>query len=256
MRTHVAALAASIVFAAADLGGGGFALAAERKVLIVVTSHDRMGATDEATGLWLSEMTHPYHVLDQAGFKVDIASIKGGKAPVDPRSTGGDDPVNAAFMGKAETRAKLENTLALDKVAPGDYAAIVFSGGHGTVWDFPSSPAVDRVASAIAARGGIVAAVCHGPSALLNVHAPDGNLLIKGKRVAGFSNAEERAAKLDTVVPFLLEDRLKESGAQYVEGALFTRHVVVDGRLVTGQNPQSAAALGEAVVELLRQPGG
>ncbi|MGE5515611.1 MAG: type 1 glutamine amidotransferase domain-containing protein [Bacteroidota bacterium] len=255
MRTHVAALAASIVFAAADLGGGAVAQAAERKVLIVVTSHNRMGVTDEATGLWLSEMTHPYHELDQAGFTVDIASIQGGAAPVDPRSIGGDDPVNAAFMGKAATRAKLENTLALDKVSPGDYAAILFSGGHGTVWDFPSSPAVDRVASAIAARGG-VAAVCHGPSALLNVHAPDGNLLIKGKRVAGFSNAEERAAKLEAVVPFLLEDRLKEGGAQYVEGAMFTRHVVVDGSLVTGQNPQSAAAVGEAIVELLRHRGG
>lgn len=254
MRRHLGALAASILFAAADLAGaGGTAIAAERKVLIVVTSHDRMGATGEATGLWLSEMTHPYHVLEQAGFTVDIASIKGGTAPVDPRSVDDADPVNAAFLGNAATRAKLENTLPLDAVSPKDYAAILFSGGHGTVWDFPASPAVDRVASAIHAAGGIVAAVCHGPSALLNVHDSDGNLLIKGKRVAGFSNAEERAVKLENVVPFLLEDRLKEGGARYVEGALFTKHVVVDGRLVTGQNPQSATAVGEAVADLLGQ---
>jgi len=253
MRKPLFTLAASVVFAAA-----GFSSAtgqtAKTKVLIVVTSHNRMGDTGEPTGLWLSEMTHPYHVLDKAGFEIDVASIKGGTAPVDPRSTAEEDPVNAAFLNNAERRSKLENTLSLNDVSPGNYAAILFSGGHGAVWDFPTSPSVDRVASAIAAKGGVVAAVCHGPAALLNVHKENGELLIAGKRVAGFSNTEEKAAQLDHVVPFLLEDRLKQAGAQYVEGQMFTQHVVVDGRLVTGQNPQSATAVGEAIVNLLRQP--
>lgn len=223
-----------------------------RKVLMVVTSHDRMGETGEATGLWLSELTHPYQVLVGAGLAVDIAAIQAGKAPLDPRSTAEPDPVNAAFLADSAARAKLEHPVDLDSVAPDDYAAIVFAGGHGTVWDFPTSPAVDRVASAVHAQGGVVAAICHGPAALLNIHGPDGELLIKGRRVAGFSNAEERAVGLDKVVPFLLEDRLKEVGGLYEEGALFSPQVVVDGRLVTGQNPPSAAGVAEAVVTLLK----
>jgi putative intracellular protease/amidase len=255
MRKPLLTLAASVAFATAGLGSA-VGQPAKPKVLIVVTSHDRMGDTGEATGLWLSEMTHPYRVLNKAGFEVDVASIKGGKAPIDPRSTAEEDPVNAAFLSNAETRTKLENTLSLDGVSPDNYAAILFSGGHGTVWDFPSNPEIDRVASAIAANGGVIAAVCHGPAALLNVHKQDGELVIAGKRVAGFSNAEEKAAKLDHVVPFLLEDRLQQAGAQYIEGQMFTQHVVVDGRLVTGQNPQSATAVGEAIANLLRQPRG
>lgn len=223
-----------------------------RKVLMVVTSHDRMGDTGEATGLWLSELTHPYEVLVRAGFTVDIAAIQAGKAPLDPRSTAEDDPVNAAFLADPAARAKLDRPEGLDSVSSDDYAAIVFAGGHGTVWDFPAAPSVDRVASAVHARGGVVAAICHGPAALLNVHGPDGELLIKGCRVAGFSNAEERAVGLENVVPFLLEDRLKEAGGIYEEGPLFAPQVVVDGRLVTGQNPPSAVGVAEAVAALLR----
>jgi putative intracellular protease/amidase len=212
-----------------------------------------MGDSGGSTGLWLSEMTHPFDVMQKAGFQVDIASIKGGKVPLDPRSTGEDDPINNAFLADPSTAATLEQSATLADANPSTYDAIVFAGGHGTVWDFPTAPAVDRVASAIYAQGGIVAAICHGPAALLNIHDADGALLIKGKAVAGFSNAEEHAVGLEAVVPFLLEDRLKEGGALYSEAPLFTPHTVVDGRLITGQNPQSAVGVGEAVIKALRQ---
>lgn len=222
------------------------------RVLIVVTSHDQLGSTGEKTGLWLSEMTHPYHELTQAGIEVDLASIQGGAAPIDPRSLGGDDPVNNSFMADPATRRLLDNTLRLSDVDPSSYEGVLFAGGHGSMWDFPESKAVDAVGSAIYENGGYVAAVCHGPAALLNIHGSSGELLIKGKRVAGFSNAEEEAAGLTEVMPYLLQDELIAGGAVYSEGEMFTSHVVTDGRLMTGQNPQSAAHLGKALAQALK----
>lgn len=228
-------------------------LATTDKVLIVVTSHAQMGNSDEKTGLWLAEATHPHAVLEGAGYTIDFASIQGGAAPIDPRSLEDLDAVSQAFLDNPKTRAQLDNTLKLDDVDASAYAAILFAGGHGTVWDFPDSPAVNRIASAIYANDGIIAAVCHGSAALLNILDSNGTPLISNRQVAGFSNSEEVAVGLDKVVPYLLQDRLEASGARYLEGAAFSSHVVVDDRLITGQNPQSAHALGEAMVQRLQQ---
>jgi putative intracellular protease/amidase len=222
------------------------------KVLIVVTSHASLGATGRSTGYYLSEVTHPYAALEQAGFVVDIASPRGGKAPVDDKSLELDDPVNRAFWDRKETRAQLEETLPLRAINASDYRAIVFAGGHGTMWDFPDDGDVQRVAGAIYDAGGVVAAVCHGPAALVNVRLADGRSLVDGKNVAGFSNAEESAAGLTAVMPFLLESKLVERGGKYSKSGLWQPHVVTDGRLVTGQNPASATGVGEAVAGLLK----
>lgn len=224
---------------------------AETRALIVVTSHDQMGDTDERTGLWLAEMTHPYHELTEAGIEVELASIKGGAAPIDPRSLGEDDEINKSFMANPETRSLLDNTLKLADVDPSRYQAIVFAGGHGTVWDFSKSQAVNDIGYAVYQQGGFVAAVCHGPAALLNIRDNNGNLIIDGKQVAGFSNAEEEAAGLTGVVPYLLQDELVKSGADYLEGQMFESFVVQDGRLITGQNPQSAMELGKTLAASL-----
>lgn len=228
---------------------------AETRALIVVTSHDKMGDTNERTGLWLAEMTHPYHELTEAGIEVELASIKGGAAPIDPRSLGEDDEINKAFMANPRTRSLLDNTLKLADVNPNHYQAIVFAGGHGTVWDFSDSQAVNDIGYAIYQQGGFVAAVCHGPAALLNIRDTQGNLIIDGKQVAGFSNAEEEAAGLTDVVPYLLQDELVKSGADYLEGDMFESFVVQDGRLITGQNPQSAMELGKTLAASLAENG-
>lgn len=221
------------------------------RVLIVVTSHSQMGDTDEKTGLWLSEMTHPYHELTKVGIEVDIASIKGGAAPIDPRSLADNDNINYEFMANPKTRTLLDNTLVLADVNPKSYQAIMFAGGHGTVWDFPTSEAVNKIGSAIYAQGGIVSAVCHGPAALLNIFDSAGKPIIHGKRVAGFSNAEEEAAGLTAVVPYLLQDELTAIGGLYQEGKMFESFVVQDERIITGQNPQSASELGRVLGKAL-----
>jgi putative intracellular protease/amidase len=248
MKTWLLSLLTSLC-----LIGAQTALAAAEKVLIVVTSHAQMGNTDEKTGLWLAEATHPHAVLKEAGYAIDFASIQGGAAPIDPRSLEDLDAVSQAFLDTPESSAQLQNTLKLDEVDASAYAAILFAGGHGTVWDFPDSPAVNRIASAIYANDGIIAAVCHGSAALLNIRDSNGLPLIANRQVAGFSNAEEVAIGLDQVVPYLLQDRLEASGARYIEGAAFTTHVVADDRLITGQNPQSAHAVGEAMLRRLQQ---
>ncbi|QYK07027.1 type 1 glutamine amidotransferase domain-containing protein [Shewanella zhangzhouensis] len=221
------------------------------KVLIVVTSHDQMGDTGEKTGLYLSEMTHPYHELTKVGIKVDIASIKGGASPIDPKSLTLDDEINQDFLANPDTRALLDNTMKLANVDASNYDAILFAGGHGTVWDFPNSPAVNTVSSKIYGNGGFVAAVCHGPAALLNIYDASGKPIIQGKKVAGFSNAEEEAVGLTKVVPYLLQDELIAKGALYQEGDKFTTFVVRDDRIITGQNPQSASELGRVLANAL-----
>lgn len=223
------------------------------KVLMVVTSHQQMGDTDKPTGYWLSELTHPFLVLADHGFTVDIASIAGGKAPIDPASMDMDDADNKRFMENPTWASMLEHTLVLDKVNSADYQAIVFSGGHGTMWDFPDNAAVQRIAAEIYERSGIVAAVCHGPAALVNIRLSDGSYLIHDKKVTGFSNEEEQAVALTEVVPFLLEDAMIARGAHFAKAAPWQGKVVVDQRVVTGQNPQSASELGEAIVGLLKE---
>ncbi|WP_284653266.1 DJ-1/PfpI family protein [Flavobacterium terrisoli] len=222
----------------------------KKKILFVVTSHDEKGTTGEKTGFYLSEAAHPWEVLVDAGYEIDFVSPKGGKAPVDGFNLG--DPVNKKFWNDATYRNKVENTLKPSDINPNDYAAIHYAGGHGTMWDFADNKPLASIAAKIYENGGIVSAVCHGPAGLVNIQLSDGKFLVEGKKINAFTNEEEVAVKLDKVVPFLLESKLIERGAIFEKSGLWQSHVVTDQRVVTGQNPQSAKAVGEAVLEALK----
>ena len=223
-----------------------------KRVLLVVTSHDQLGNNGESTGFWLSELSHPYFMLHDSGVEVDIVSIKGGEAVIDPLSMDESDPDNRRFLADDEIRRIIGSMPALPEMDVARYQGIFFAGGHGAMWDFPDDPAVQRAAAAIYEAGHLVASVCHGPAALVNVTLSDGNYLLKGRQVTGFSNKEEAAVGLDEVVPFLLQDKLTERGAIYVERSPWEEHVIVDGQLITGQNPQSAKPASIAMVKRLR----
>lgn len=223
----------------------------DTKILFVVTSNGKKGDTGESTGYYLSEVAHPWNVLHSAGCDVDFASPRGGKPPVEAVEL--DDPLNAAFWNDEAGRGRVERSRRPDEIDPGDYAAVFFAGGHGTMWDFPGNPELENIVRALYEDGKIVAAVCHGPSALVDVKLGDGRYLVEGKRINAFTDAEERAVHMDKVVPFLLESRLRERGALFEKSDLWQPHVAVDGRLITGQNPQSATGVGEAMLRLLRE---
>ena len=220
-----------------------------QKVLIVLTSHDTLGDTGKETGFYLPEVTHPLDAFNRAGLTVDFVSPKGGKAPM----VGVDleDPLNKAFLDDSEQVARVENTLNPAQIDPAEYGAIFYAGGHGTMWDFADNRELARIAAAIYEAGGIVGAVCHGPAALVNIKLSDGEYLVANKTVAAFTNEEEAAVGLTDIVPFLLEAKLIERGANFTKVANFQVCVVECDRLVTGQNPASAAGVGEKMVELI-----
>lgn len=248
MKTLIALLATFLLIPLSQ------AAAEKQTVLIVVTNHAKM-PDGKATGLWLAEATHPWQKFVRAGYEVHFASPKGGKSPIDPRSLKKHDVINDQFLDNKIYQHSLKNTKVLKDLDAKKYAAIFFAGGHGTMWDFPNAPGASDIAGKIYTNGGIVSAVCHGPAALINLKLPDGTLLIKGKKVTGFTNAEEEKVGLTKSVPFLLEDSLKEQGATYSSGPDFQPHTVVSGRLVTGQNPASAAPAAEAIIKLLKNHG-
>jgi putative intracellular protease/amidase len=221
-----------------------------KKALIVVTSHDQLG-TLRKTGYYLPEVAHPYLVLHDAGYEVDIVSPRGGNAPVDPGSLDLEDPDNRRFWETPELRAKVEHTRRPEDVDPDDYDAIVFAGGHGVMWDFPDDARLQRLGTKIYERGGVVAAVCHGPAALVNMKLSDGSYLVAGRTVAAFTDEEEEASRLTEVVPFLLASTLVSRGARHVKAPNFQPKVAADERLVTGQNPASARQLGVEVLSVL-----
>lgn len=223
----------------------------EKKILFVVTSHDKKGSTGEPTGFYLGEAAHPWEVLHDAGYVIDFVSPKGGKAPVDGFDL--TDPVNKKFWENAEYHKKIENTLKPSDVKPGDYAAIYYAGGHGAMWDFADNTALQQIAAAIYEKGGIVGAVCHGPAGLVNIKLSNGKYLVDGKKINAFTNEEEEAVGLTKVVPFLLEDGLIKHGAKFEKSGLWQVHVTVDNRVVTGQNPQSAKGVGEAILTELKK---
>lgn len=222
----------------------------KKKILFVVTSHDQKGSTGEPTGYYLGEVSHPWEVLHEAGYEIDFVSPKGGKAPVDGFDL--SDAANNKFWDSAD-RHKVENTFNPGQINAADYGAIFFAGGHGAVWDLPQNKAIADIAAKIYENRGIVSAVCHGPAGIVNIKLSNGQYLVDGKKVNGFTNAEEIAVKLDKVVPFLLEDKLVERGGKFEKSAMWQSHVTVDGRLITGQNPQSAHALGQAVLKKLQE---
>lgn len=217
-----------------------------KKVLFVVTSHDKKGDTGEATGYYLGEVSHPWEVLHQAGYEIDFVSPKGGKAPVDGFNL--EDEVNKTFWENDKYRTKIENTMKPSEVNPAEYAAIFYAGGHGAMWDFADNKELALLAQKIYENNGIVSAVCHGPAGLVNIKLNNGKYLVDGKKINAFTNEEEEAVNLTKVVPFLLENKLKEHGAIFEKSGLWQVHVVTDQRVITGQNPQSAKSVGEAIV--------
>lgn len=221
-----------------------------QKVLIVLTSHDTLGDTGKETGFYLPEVTHPLEAFTKAGLTVDFVSPKGGKAPM----VGVDleDPLNKAFLDDSEQVSRVENTLNPAQIDPAEYGAIFYAGGHGTMWDFANNEKIAGIAAAIYEAGGIVGAVCHGPAALVNLKLSDGKYLVANKTVAAFTNEEEAAVGLTEIVPFLLESKLIERGANFTKVPNFQVCVVASERLVTGQNPASAAGVGERMVELIQ----
>ena len=222
-----------------------------KKILIIATNHDRLNNGQE-TGYWLGEITHFYHILADAGFEIDFASPKGSKPPMDKKSYNLRDRDNRKFIENSNLKQRLETPIPIDQLNPEDYMAIYYAGGHGAMWDFPNNKTLAQVAAAIYENGGFVAAVCHGSAGLLNIQLADGRYLLDGKSATGFANLEERLIRLTSAVPFLLEDEIKKRGAQYKRALLpFIPHVVVNDRLVTGQNPQSAKAVAKALIQLI-----
>lgn len=221
----------------------------KKKILFVVTSHDKKGSTGLPTGYYLSEVSHPWKVLSDAGYEIDFVSPKGGEPPVDGFDL--TDPDNKAFWENEYYHKKIANSYQPSQVKPDEYAAIYYAGGHGAVWDLPENEQIAAIATRIYEHGGIVSAVCHGPAGIVNVKLSNGKYLIEGKKVNGFSNEEEQAVKLDQVVPFLLEDKLRARGGIYEKSGVWQQHLTIDERLITGQNPQSAHALGLALVNML-----
>lgn len=224
-----------------------------KKVLLVVTNHEKLADTGKKTGYFLSEVAHPYFKFVESGFGVDFASPEGGAAPMDPKSLDLNDSKNKKFYQDESLMNRLQATKKLSDVELKNYEAIFFAGGHGTMWDFPESESVQNTVQKVYENGGVVAAVCHGPAALVNVKLSDGRYLLAGKNVTGFSNKEEDLVELSEHMPFMLEDKMKERDAQFRQASPWEENVVVDGRLVTGQNPASASALGTEVVNLIKK---
>lgn len=219
------------------------------KVLIVLTSHGELGNSGEKTGFWIEEFASPYYVLADAGAELTLASPKGGQPPVDPKSESADaqSSYTKRFYGDYDLIDKVAHTLKLSEVIEADYDAVFYPGGHGPLWDLATDATSIALIENFYKNNKPVAFVCHAPAALLKVKAPDGEPLVKGKEVTGFSDTEEDAVKLSKVVPFLLEDELKKLGALYSKGDNWSSYVKTDGLLITGQNPASS----EAVAKLL-----
>lgn len=223
------------------------------KILMVMTSHDRLGDTGKRTGLWLEEFAAPYYVFQDAGADITLASPKGGQPPIDPRSEEPDAQTPATIRFKQDKRAAtaLAQTTTISSVSAGDYDAVFYPGGHGPLWDLAEDRHSIKLIEAMDAARKIVAAVCHGPAVFRHTKASDGSPLVKGKSVTGFSDAEEAAVGLTHVVPFPVEDMLKQNGGLYSKAANWRPHVVVNGNLITGQNPASAEGGARAVLQQL-----
>jgi putative intracellular protease/amidase len=221
-----------------------------KKILIAVTSHSEVASTGEKTGYYLSEVSHPAQVFTDAGYEIDFVSPQGGIAPMDPASDE-TDPVSAQFLKNQNLKNRITHTLRPEQVNASQYAAVFFAGGLGTMWDFRENRILQQIAQTIYESGGVISGVCHGPAALVDVKLSTGKYLVESKKIAGFSNAEEIAHETADVVPFLLENALRSRGAVYSSAGLWEEHVVVDGKLVTGQNPASASLVGKKVLEVI-----
>jgi putative intracellular protease/amidase len=223
-------------------------------ILMVLTSHDRLGDTGEKTGFWLEELAAPYYALTDAGATVVLASPAGGQPPLDPKSDAVDAQTEDTLRFKADpdAEATLAHTVPLAGVKAEDFDGVFYPGGHGPLWDLASDPHSIALLEAFTAAGKPVAAVCHAPGVLRDVRRPDGKPLVAGKAVTGFTNSEEAAVGLTDVVPFLVEDMLQAKGGLYAKGPDWGPFVQTDGHLVTGQNPASSRPAAEALLALLK----
>lgn len=226
-----------------------------KKILMIVTSHEDMEKTNSKTGLWLGEFTDPYYEFIENGYEVDIASPKGGKPPIDPLSklTKNITSSNRKFNSDKKAQAALENTKRLNEVRAEDYTALFFPGGHGPMWDLANDEKSGRLILDFLNHGKYVGAICHGPSALLKAEELQPGLL-KGRKMTGFSNIEEKLAFRHNNIPWSLEDRLKEAGAEFHTAAIpYLSHIEKDGLLITGQNPMAARPAAKALIEALKK---
>lgn len=223
------------------------------KILMLLTSHTQLGTTGKPTGFWLEELATPYFVFVDAGAEVTLASPQGGAAAADPRSEADPSPEVRRFLADPNAKVKLAKTHVLSSLDVTQYDAVFVVGGHGTMWDLSSTEVGAQLSRGWNA-GKVVAAVCHGPAALVNLVDAAGKPVVAGRRVAAFSDAEEKAMQLEKEMPFLLESKLSSLGAKYAKApALWQSFTVTDGKLVTGQNPASSRATAEATLKALRR---
>ena len=222
---------------------------------MVLTSHDRLGDTGKKTGFWLEEFAAPYYIFKDANVDIVLASPNGGQPPLDPKSDEPDFQTEATmrFRDDVDTQAILANTLKLSGIESNNFDAVFYPGGHGPLWDLAEDRDSIALVESMYASGKPVAAVCHAPGVLRNAKAPDGNLLVKGKSVTGFSNSEEDAVQLTEIVPFLVENDLISKGASYSKADDWQPHVITDENLITGQNPASSELTAKAVLERIKQ---
>jgi len=223
------------------------------KILMVLTSHDKLGNTGKPTGFWLEEFAAPYYIFHDAGLDVTLASPKGGQPPLDPKSDEPDAQTDDTrrFRGDSAAQKLLANTQKLESINADDFDAVFYPGGHGPLWDLAEDQNSIKLIEQFWAAGKPVGAVCHAPGVLRKVSKPDGTPLVKGKRVTGFTNSEEDGVGLTAVVPFLVEDELKNAGGLYERTDDWGEYAVVDGHLVTGQNPASSAIAAQELLKLL-----
>jgi putative intracellular protease/amidase len=224
-------------------------------ILMVLTSHDRLGDTGKKTGFWLEEFAAPYYVFKDAGATLTLASPAGGQPPLDPKSDEPDAQTEATrrFQQDPAAQQALATTVKLSSVSAEEFDAVFYPGGHGPLWDLAVDETSIRLIEAMVAAGKPVAAVCHAPGVLGKVKGTDGAPLVKGRRVTGFTNTEEAAVGLTNIVPFLVEDMLVKNGGQYSKAGDWEPYVITDGLLVTGQNPASSEPGAHALLALLKQ---
>jgi putative intracellular protease/amidase len=227
------------------------------KVLVVLTSHDKLGDTGRKTGFWLEELAAPYYAFQEAGFEITLASPKGGQPPLDPKS---DEPdfqtdLTRRFNADKAAKAQLAETARLDSVKQGDFDTVFYPGGHGPMWDLAEDPNSIKLIESFVAAGKTIALVCHAPGVLHRVKNADGTPFVAGRQVTGFTNGEEEGVGLTKVVPFLVENELLSLGAIFSKVKDWGVHTVVDGKLITGQNPASSGPTALVLIEALRKQG-
>ncbi|APG09756.1 type 1 glutamine amidotransferase domain-containing protein [Bradyrhizobium japonicum] len=227
------------------------------RILIVLTSHGRLGSTGKKTGFWFDEFATPYYMFRDAGSVLTLASPEGGLPPIDPRSERAEEETAAIIRFKRDSYAQTEltNTRMLSSISARDHDAAFYPGGHGPLWDLANDPHSIALIEAMFCRGRPLALVCHGPAALRYTRAPNGRPVVAGKSVTGFSNLEETAIELTDVVPFRIEDMLRNNGGNYSRKEKWQPYAVSDGDLITGQNPASSAAVANALLRRLRIKG-